>query len=237
MESERLKRALDAGPDCPSIQRLAYYADGLLPVAELQAHETHISACAHCLTELELLRAFTTMAVDRDEEVADAVAWLRRRETEIFGPNPNDQHSWKKWFSLGRLQPALTLAAVLVAMAAGYYLKNPSAPRLPADVGTGTETTRSMRVHLNDPRGDVTAVPERLTWETVSGASGYHVRLMETDRQEIWSSDVVNPAADLPTDVRARIRPAKTLQWQVTAFGADHRPIAESDSQRFRLLK
>jgi hypothetical protein len=239
MESERLKSALGAGPECLSIQRLAYYADGLLPVAELQAHEVHISACAYCLTELELLRAFMTSAAEetRDSDIADAVAWLRRRETEIFGVNRSDQQSWKKWFSLGRLQPALTLAAVLVAVAAGYYLKNPAAPLLPGDVGSGTEATRSLRVHLTGPVGDVAAVPERLAWEAVSGATGYHVRLMEVDRQEIWSTDVASTTVDVPADIRARISPAKTLEWQVTALGAGRRPIAESEPQRFRVFK
>jgi len=35
--------------------------------------------------------------------------------------------------------------------------------------------------------------------------------------------------------VRARIVPAKTLLWQVTAYGASNAPLAESDVARFRL--
>ena len=239
MESERLKSAMGPGPDCPTIQRLAYYADGLLPVAELQAGEAHISTCAHCLTELELLRAFTTYAAaeDRDWAFADGVSWLRRREVEIFGADRVGRNSWKKWFPTGRLQPALTLAAVVLAMGVGYYMKGPAAPQLPTDVGTGAEVTRSMRVHLFGPRGDVTAVPDRLAWEPVSGAVSYRVRLMEVDRHEIWLGEVAAAAVDLPADVRTRISPAKTLEWQVTAYGVDRRPIAESDPQRFRLMK
>ncbi|MCU1384026.1 MAG: hypothetical protein JWL71_2723 [Acidobacteria bacterium] len=239
MESERLKQALGPGPDCRSIQRLAYYADGLLPVAELQADEAHISTCANCLLELEQLRAFTTAAAEenRDWDVADAVSWLRRREPEIFGDVRHDRKAGKNWFSASRLRPAMTMAAVLLVIGVGYYLNNPAAPRLPIDVGTGSDATRSLRVHLLGPAGDVTAIPDRLTWETVSGARSYHVRVMEVDRQEIWSSDVTAAFVDLPATVRARITPAKSLQWQVTAFGDGRQVIAASEPQRFRLTK
>ena len=80
-------------------------------------------------------------------------------------------------------------------------------------------------------------MPARLQWQPVSGAARYRVRLSEVDRQEIWSSDTVDAAIDLPPDVRARIVPGKTLVWQVTAYGASNAPIAESSAERFRLVR
>jgi anti-sigma factor RsiW len=239
MENDRLKQMLGPGPACPSIQRLAYYADGLLPVAELQADEAHISACPNCLMELELLRAFTTSAAEnnRDWAIDDAAGWLRRREKEIFGEPSTVRKSWKKWLPAGRLRPAVGLAAILLAAGIGYVLNAPGAPVLPGTVGTGSEATRSLRVRALGPTGDLSAIPERLTWETVAGARRYHARVMEVDRHEIWSADATAAAVDLPADLRARITPARTLEWQVTALDGAGQPIAASDVQRFRLLK
>jgi hypothetical protein len=129
------------------------------------------------------------------------------------------------------------MAVVLLCFVSGYYLINPAAPRLPADVSSGADATRSLTIRAIGPVGDQRAVPDRLQWQPVAGASRYHVRLLEVDRHELWSYDTADAAVDLPADIRARISPAKTLTWQVTAYGAANAPIAESDPQRFRLAR
>src|SRR6185295_11870454 len=121
-------------------------------------------------------------------------------------------------------------------VAGGYYVFNPAPPGLPTDIGSGPEATRTLRIAVRGPVGDQAAVPTRLQWQPVSGASRYRVRLTEVDRHEIWSSDTMDSAIDLPPDVRARIVPGKTLVWQVTAYNASNAPIAESDAERFRLV-
>ena len=239
MEEQILKRALGPGPDCLPIERLAQYADGILSDDERRADESHIAACANCQAELSLLHAFAASTV-RDDEAAivrAGVEQLKHREAEIFPPVPRDARSVRQWLSLGRLRPALTMAAVLLAAIGGYYLTNPAAPRLPTDVGSGPEATRSMGITVVEPVGDQTAVPGHLRWQPVTGASRYHVRLTEVDRHEIWSSDTADAAIELPAGILAQIRPAKTLVWQVTAYGASNTPIAESDPQRFRLAR
>ena len=246
MENRSLRNALRPGPDCLSIERLAHYADGLLPVVELQADEVHVAICSNCQAELTLLHEFAASTL-RDDEAAvvqAGVEQLRRRETKIFGPVHRDLESRQKWFSPGRLpawfgglRPALTLAVVLLAVAGSYYLRNPAAPRLPADIGSSSDVARSMGLLVLQPVGDQTAVPGQFRWQPVGGASRYRVRLMEVDRQEIWATDTADVAVDLPAGVQARIRPAKTLVWQVTAYGASNALIAESDPQRFRLVR
>ena len=238
MEEQNLINALRPGPECPSIERLGRYADGALTPEERRREESHIAACANCQAELALLHAFATLAV-RDDE-AEVVRWgveeLRRREPEIFdGGSLKDSHV-RRWLSIGRLRPALALAVVLLMLGGGYYLSNQATPRLPADIGSSPEATRSLTVTVRGPIGDQGSVPARLQWEPVSGAARYRVRLSEVDRQEIWSGDTVGTEIDLPSDVRARIVPGKTLVWQVTAYGASNAPIAESDAQRFRLV-
>jgi hypothetical protein len=135
------------------------------------------------------------------------------------------------------MRPALAMAAVLLAIVGGYYLTTPVVPRLPTEIGAGPDATRSLTVALRGPIGDQTAVPGRLEWQPVSGAVRYQVRLTEVDRLEIWASDTTDTVVDLPPDVRARIVPGKTLVWQVTAYGASNAPIAESNAERFRLVR
>lgn len=239
MEKQPLKTALGAGPECLSIERLARYADGLLSDEERRADEAHVAACANCEAELALLHAFATVTVRDDETtvVREGVAELRRRESEIFDPIRRDDPAWKRWLSFAALRPALTLAVVLLAVVGSYYLTNPAAPRLPADIGFGSEATRSLGIPVLEPVGDQTTVPRQLRWQAVGGASRYHVSLREVDRHEIWSSDSAETAIDLPEAVQTRIVPAKTLVWQVTAYGAANMRIAESDPQRFRLSR
>jgi Putative zinc-finger len=236
MEDENLRNALRPGPDCLLLDRLGRYADGVLSDGDRAADESHIATCPNCQAELTLLHAFAASPVRDDEAdiVRAGVEQLRRRESEIFRSGQRDDQSLRRWFSLGKLRPALAMAAVLLAIVGGYYITNPAAPRLPTDVGSGSEATRSMGITVLEPVGDQTAVPGRLRWQPVSGASRYHVRLTEVDRHEIWSGDTTESAVDLPADIRAQISPAKSLIWQVAAYGSSATPIAESDPQRFR---
>ena len=165
------------------------------------------------------------------------VEQLRRREPEIFDGGRLKESPALRWQSFKRVLPALALAAVLLAVVGGIYLTNQAGPGLPRDIGSSPETTRSLTIAVRGPIGDQAAVPARLQWQPVSGAARYRVRLSEVDRQEIWSSDTVDSAIDLPPDVRARIVPGKTLVWQVTAYGASNAPIAESSAERFRLVR
>lgn len=239
MEEQNLTNALRPGPDCLSIERLGRYADGALTPDERRREESHVVTCPNCQAELALLQAFATPSV-RDDE-AEAVRWgveqLRRREPEIFEGGRLKDVPVRRWLSIERLRPALALAAVLLALVGGYYLSTQGVPGLPTDIGSSPETTRALAVSLVGPIGDQTAVPARLQWQPVSGAARYRVRLSEVDRHEIWSSDTLDAAIDLPADVRARIVPGKTLVWQVTAYTASNAPLAESPAERFRLVR
>ena len=236
MEEQNLTNALRPGPDCPPIERLGQYADGALTPEQRRREQAHIAACANCQAELALLHEFAAPAV-RDDE-AEAVRWgveqLRRREPEIFDGGRPAGPSGRRSLSFGRVRPALAVAIVLLAFVGGYYVTN-QAPRLPTDIGSSPEATRSLTIEARSPIGDQAAVPTRLEWQAIAGAARYRVRLSEVDRREIWSGDTIDSAIDLPSDVRARIVPGKTLVWRVTAYGASNAPIAESNDERFRL--
>jgi len=238
MEKELLHGALKPGPECVPIEELGRYADGSLAPHERSIVTSHVDGCANCQAELALLRAFTDATVRDDERdvVGDGVARLRRREAEIFADARGAQPAPKRWLSLPTFRTAFSLAAVLLLIVGGSYLFKSDVPRLPSSVGAGTETTRSLTVIARAPVGDQTNVPERFEWQSVPGAERYHVSLMEVDRHEIWAADTTDTFVMLPPAVRGQIVPAKTLVWQVKAFGAGAAPIAESGVERFRLV-
>ena len=94
---------------------------------------------------------------------------------------------------------------------------------------------RSLSVGLRTPIGDQVEAPKRFEWQRVASAVRYHVSLMEVDRHQLWAIDTSNTAVMLPLAVRGQIVPAKTLLWQVKAFGAGDALVAESGVERFRL--
>jgi putative zinc finger protein len=244
MEREFLNRTLRPGPDCLTVDEIGRYADGALDGTEHARAATHIAHCVTCASELALLQSFASTDVRPDEkEIVDrAVTEIRRREPVMsrepvtIGATHREQSSAGFW-PFGRLIRAMSMAVVLLIAAASYYLLNPSSPRLPVSVDSGGEVTRSLAVAVRGPVGDQVAVPERLEWQSVTGAVRYEVRVMEVDRRELWSARVTGTEVPIPEAVRARILPAKTLLWQVTALDQTGRPIAESGVERFRLAR
>ena len=236
MEKELLHGALKPGPDCVPIDELGRYADGALAPQERASVAAHVEACANCQAELALLRAFTGATV-RDGErdaVRNGVARLRQRESEIFADEPHEGSARTKG-PFRAIRPALSLAAVLLAVVGSFYLFKSDAPRLPSNVGRETEAMRSLTVSVRTPVGDQVEAPERFEWQPVSGAVRYHVALMEVDRRELWAIDTSDTSVTLPAAVRRQIVPSKTLLWQVKAVGAADAPIAESGVERFRV--
>jgi hypothetical protein len=236
MEHEILNAALQPGPDCIDVERLGRFVDGAVEPDERRAIAAHVDGCATCQAEITLLQAFTDGSVDATESAAvrDIVAELRRRPSPIPAATVHESRTWRG-IPLGMLRAIVTTVALLV-VASSVYLFRSTAPQLPTDIDAGRDVTRSLAIAVVSPLGDQRSVPSRLEWRPVAGASRYHVRLMEVDRTELWSVDTDASAVELPEAMRARIVPAKTLLWDVTAFASSSAVIATSDAQRFRVV-
>jgi putative zinc finger protein len=237
MEREILTRALAHGPECPAIEEIGRYVDGALTARDQQVARAHIEKCAACQGEIALLQSFADARVTDEESsaVRAIVAELQRRPSPIVAPHVVESRA-SRWISFGMLRATMTATAALLVVAGSYYVFTSQPPRLPRDIDSGREVTRSLTVTLREPVGDKTNVPAQLQWEAVSGATRYHVRVMEVDRSELWSVDVAASAVDLPATVRTQIVPAKTLLWDVTAYDVSNTPIATSNVERFRLV-
>jgi hypothetical protein len=237
MEDKRLRDALQPGAECLSIEEIGRYRDDALAPAARRACEEHLRLCANCRAELALLDAFTALEVRSEESeiVREGVRQLDRRHAQWRRERPGASPETRRRFFVTSLRPALALAAMLLAVAGGYYLTRPASQPVS---GIDSDATRSSEaVVIETPRGDVQSVPDRLEWRAVAGASSYHARVDEVDRHEVWSVDTTTTSATLPPAVRALIVPGKSFIWHVTAYSAARNPIAESAPERFRLAR
>jgi len=240
--SENLKRALSPTSSCPDIEQLGQYADGMIDTATRHKVESHVAACPHCKSEIALLREFEEAAVRPEEQrqVAWISARLRDRSKEIptSGSTPDAERMpwWKALLTppaVSRL--ALALGCILIMVSGSIYLSRSSAPVLNTTLNSGADVMRSNTVQIISPKGDLSQKPSMLQWEAVPHAVRYQVRITEVDRTELWKAETSAVGIQLPDEVRAKIQPAKSLRWQVTALDSSGKPIGSSSSESFRL--
>jgi hypothetical protein len=117
----------------------------------------------------------------------------------------------------------------------GLQLRQSTAPVLHRV--SGTDVLRAHNVVVVAPAGDVREAPREIRWQATPGAVRYQVRLLEVDGSDLWQSETDSEHVDVPSDIAARIVPAKTLLVRVSALDAAGRKLAESEAVRFRVLQ
>lgn len=218
---ESLARTLQAEPGCLPVERLG----GTLSAVESE----HLDGCPRCQTELALLEA--SDSPDSPDERADVV-WVAeqlrsRQRANRQAPSPVR----RPWLSMPRLLPiAATLAFALLI---GYSVWDPE-PKL-GPVGRGQQVYRAGGLEGLTPSGDLAEAPGTLGWSPYAGAVRYDVSISEVDGTSLWRTSSESPRVELPSSVKARFLPGKTILWQVTAKDASGAPLADSGTQQFRV--
>ena len=218
---EPLARTLQAEPDCLPLERLGS------PLAP--ADREHLDQCPRCQAELALLEA--SDSPDSPDERTD-VRWVTeqlrsRQRANRRTPSP----ARSPWLSVPRLLPiAATLAFALLV---GYSVWDPE-PKL-GPVGRGQQVYRAGGLEGLAPSGDLAEAPGTLEWSAYPGAVRYDVSITEVDGTSLWRTSSENPRVELPSSLKARFLPGKTILWQVTAKDASGGALADSGTQQFRV--
>lgn len=205
-ELRRAWRASTVAPEparCPLPEELAALAVGGIDAARRAALAAHVAGCSDCALELRLARA----VVHGDGDAAPAAA----------GARPVRAIGERRRFA-GRTTAAL-LAAALAAVAVGglaLWRGAASAPRDGAGAVRGGEGTAAAGIEPS-PGAVLAAPPGRLAWPAQPGASGYRVRLLDTEGGELWSSAVAGEAAAEPP--AESLAGAGTYLWVVEVDG------------------
>jgi hypothetical protein len=242
LDRQTLKSALAATPDCLSIEEL-----GDLSVDEARKHK-HVSACAHCQTELTMLREFESSTPLADEGAA--VAWisshLERRLDEIKNPSRAVQRqlaeaaaprtsSWlARLFAFPNMRVLAPIAAVVAIAVGGFlFLQSPKEPELQANLGHEPAIYRSQELQTVSPSGELLEAPKNLQWKPVPGATMYKFSITEVDHTEVWNGQTVDTLMTIPPSVLAKMRVGKPFLWKVSALDPQGAVLASSQAQRF----
>ena len=230
---QQWKAALAATNECLSLEELSRHVDRSLPGEENSRMSSHLSSCPRCQTELAMLQEFeqATPRPDEAAEVSFITAELKRRSGGRMGGLVT-----RKIFAGRRIgTAAMALAAMLLLIAGGLYLRSEKEPVLVSDGSSGQTVFRSQAITLLEPKGDLEHSPTELRWQPVPGAVRYSVKLMEVDRAVLWESSSEQTMLLLPPTVREKIIAGKTLLWEVTAIEVGGKAVATSPVERFRV--
>ncbi len=229
-----IRRACETTPECPSLESLAQRH-------REPALRNHVETCAHCRTELALLSAFEQ--ADAKPHERPPVQWIegelrRRFSTPPFAAAPS---RWSRLVAaIGRFADggyrtlALGAASLLIAIAAGVYLRPQAA--LQNSALSEEVILRSAAFAAIAPAGDVAAPPTEFRWQTAPGAARYEVQLVEVDRTVIWSGETTLTQIEIPSDVRAQLKPGRTFQWKVLSRNSAGEQTGSSNLQIFHTV-
>lgn len=215
-------------PECVPIERIGE----TLTAAE----RDHVAHCARCEAETALWEEFRDATPSADEGAA--VQWVAAEVARRRAGNPaaaRQRWNWPLWLAGWRPQ-ALAAAAtvVFVALTIGYVAQD----REPAVVApTGDPNVyRSERLEVTGATGDLPTPPTGFSWMAAPGAERYDVVVLEVDRTILWRASTREPRVDLASAVIGQFVPGRTILWEVTARGRDGTILAQSGTQRFRVV-
>jgi len=224
--------AAGAGKDCLPLEVLEKFTEGKPVDAKAQAH---LSGCAHCQTELSMLKDFEAANPSADEGAA--VAWiaaeLQRRQTAAAASSSTIRASfWRSLFRVPYLAGAAALAAVLVLAISLYHPGAGPGPVKGPDYGT---TYRSGEVKLLSPAGDQAQAPDEFRWEAVQNAASYKVELTDVLGTVLAGATSTQPQLAATPEMKAAMRSGMPIKWKVTALDSSGKSIAESSGGKFKI--
>ena len=220
-----LKQSLGATQDCLAPERLAE------PFTDPERE--HVERCSRCQTELRLWQEFE-QAEPLPAEGAGVqwiVAELARRNSPVARPTA----PWRfGWFAPRLRRWAVGVASIAMIGTVGYLAWD----REPAvrERTSVAETYRSGQIQIVQPTGDLHTAPHALEWMATPGAVSYDIEILEVDRTPLWRATSSAPRIDLPSSIVRQLVPGKTILREIRARNAANAVIAETGTERFRLV-
>lgn len=136
--------------------------------------------------------------------------------------------------SKARAGRRLAAAALLPLAFAMWLVLGPDRSALPAP--PMDDVVRSATLRGLEPVGVMAEMPERWTWQSVSGATRYRLTLLDVTDRQVWQGQSDVPELGLPADLRAGWPPHVAHYLQVEAFAADGALLASTRGHRVRVV-
>jgi hypothetical protein len=187
----------------------------------------HLAGCAHCQTELAMLKNFEQSTPSADEGAA--VAWIaaqleRRQNAPLAQQNIVRVPFWRTMFRVPYLAGAAALAAVLILGISLYHGSSDG----PGKINPGS-------IHLVSPITDQNIAPTEFRWDAVQGAASYTVELKDVAGITLASAKSSQNVLAVTPEMKAVMISGKPIKWQVTALDADGKEIANSSTEQFKV--
>ena len=219
--------------DCLPLETLERMVDNLSGDAKAAAH---LAGCAHCQTELAMLKNFEQSTPSADEGAA--VAWIasqlqRQQNSSAAQQKVVPIPFWRTMFRVPYMAGAAALAAVLIFGFSLYHGNSDGPGRINPGLGNGS--FRSGSIHLVSPIAEQKAIPAEFHWEAVQGASSYLVELKDVAGITLASAKSSQNVLPITPEMRANMVSDKPLKWKVTALDANGNEIANSSAEQFEI--
>jgi len=227
------QEAAAATKECLPLETLERMADNTSRDAKAAAH---LAGCAHCQTELAMLKNFEQSTPSADEGAA--VAWIaaqleRRQNAPVAQQKAATVPFWRTMFRVPYLAGAAALAAVLILGVSLYNRDSDGPGKLNPGIGSGQ--FRSGSIHLVSPIADQSSAPAEFRWDAVQGASSYSVELKDVAGITLASAKSAQNVLQVTPEMKASMISGKPLKWKVTALDAAGKEIANSGLEQFKV--
>jgi hypothetical protein len=196
----------------------------------------HLAGCAHCQTELAMLKNFeqSTPSADEGAAVAWIAAQLERQQTASVGQQKIARVPfWRTMFRVPYLAGAAALAAVLIFGISLYHGNSDGPGKINPGLGNGQ--FRSGAIHLVSPIADQNSAPQEFRWDAVQGASSYSVELKDVAGITLASAKSTRNVLPVTPEMKTNMLSDKPLKWKVTALDAAGNEIANSSTEQFKV--
>lgn len=226
-------KAASATQDCLPLEVLERMTESSSADPKAAAH---LAECAHCQTELSMLKSFEASVPSANEGAA--VAWIaaqleRNQNAPVAKPAVARVPFWRTMFRVPYLAGAAALAAVLVLGISLYHGNQEGPPKIGPGIGHGN--LRSGAIHLVSPVGDLTQAPAEFRWDAVTGASSYTVELKDVAGVTLASAKSTQNVLPVTPEMRANMSSGKPLTWKVIALDASGNTVADSSGGNFKI--
>jgi len=219
--------------DCLPLETLERMIDN--PARDAKA-AAHLAGCAHCQTELAMLKNFELSTPSADEGAA--VAWIaaqleRQQNAPVAQQKAPAVPFWRMMFRVPYLAGAAALAAVLIVGISLYHGNSDGPGKLNPGIGNGQ--FRSGAIHLVSPIADQPIAPAEFHWDAVQGASSYTVELKDVAGITLATAKSSQNVLQVTPEMKANMTADKPLKWKVTALDANGNEIANSNAEQFKV--
>jgi hypothetical protein len=219
--------------DCLPLEVLEHMMDN--PSRDAKA-AAHLAGCAHCQTELAMLKSFEQSTPSADEGAA--VAWIaaqleRQQNAPVAQQKVASVPFWRTMFRVPYMAGAAALAAVLIVGISLYHGNSDGPDKINPGLGSGN--FRSGAIHLVSPIADQSSAPAEFRWDAVQGASSYTVQLKDVAGITLASAKSSQNVLPVTPEMKANMISGKPLKWTVTAIDAAGKEIANSSTEQFKV--